>query len=128
MRDQYTSVEELPDETLDGIEVRHIRASKASGAEGTSETVEVWIGIEDGLPRKAVIERREAFDLMAFIRSSLSDPEVAMELAEYADDPIVFRGEGDIPDHRAWQWTFTFHSFNDPVEIEPPIPTGSEEP
>lgn len=113
----YDEVLKLGEEKIDGVRVAHYRASRTSRA--GPETVEAWIGIEDGLPRRAVVTvetKNSEEQHLKFITDRLADP--ANE--KYRNDPIIRRGEW--PSKGTITYTYTFSDFNEPVEIEVPVP------
>lgn len=130
VQDSRSEVAELPVTELDGTKVRHIRATETSADGESYETVELWIGVDDGLPRKATIERREPLDLIEYsgeILGLLSKLDVARPRWEVGDvegqlpeRPVVLRGDGEVPEEQTWHWEYTFEGFNEPVDIHPP--------
>ena len=118
---QYDSVEQLEDTETGGVLVRHYRASRSLPDGLATEVSEIWVGKEDGLPRRVVIQLREPFSLeehldLIGLEQQMMDP--ASEMYEYRDDPIVVRGPR--PEERVVQWTYNFSEFDVPVEIETP--------
>lgn len=118
LKKRYDQVEELRDTTLDGVSVKHYRAVREDASSGILETVEVWVGKEDGLPRRALIQVEEPYSPMEmmFRHIDFDDPE--SEYYQFRDDPVVIRGE--LPSRRVVRWTYTFSDFNTTVHIEPP--------
>ena len=118
---QYDSVEWLDDGEIGDTAVTHYRASRVLPDGKATETSEVWIGKNDGLPRRVVIQLREPFSLeaevgLANLEDRLADP--SSDVYKFRDDPIFVRGPQ--PDERVVTWTYTFTEFNAPVDISPP--------
>ena len=124
MAEKYDILEALPDTELNGVPVRHYRAVRTHTDQLTTETAEVWVGMNDGRPRQAVIQMREPFSperllapLLENARRGFEDP--GTPYYRYKDLPVVTRGV--FPSEKVVTWTYTFDAFNRPVEIVPPM-------
>lgn len=117
MRSQYNNVEIVGTEELEGVDVLHYRA-KREGPYGI-EVIEAWIGVEDGLPRKAIVntvmKMPESQFVDQFKESTPLDP---ISGRDYLADPIIRRGEW--PEKRIITYTYIFRDFNEAVEIPRP--------
>lgn len=102
---RYSDIEIVKDETIDGIETRHLKANLRANVLGGSYDnlfLEVWIGKDDNLLRrltmagKAEVEEEDTAGLSASVLDIGGDAEFNM--------------------------TIIYSNFNQPVAIEPPIP------
>ena len=102
---RYSDIEIVKDETIDGVETRHIRAKLRANVLGGSYErlfLEVWIGKDDNLLRrltmagKAEVEEEDTAGLAASALDIGGDAEFTM--------------------------TITYTHFNLPIIIEAPIP------
>jgi hypothetical protein len=120
-------IERLPDETLDGVRVLRYRASVGEVSTGYLETVEVWVGADDGLIRRVINESREA----------LSPPDIAAQAVlpppdhPFAGDAAALGSAGrvalanievrpSVPTERRTRTVYTFYDFDEPLDIRPP--------
>lgn len=107
-------------EDLDGVAVRHYAASKSMPGSSYSEEIEVWVGVDDGLPRRAILktylEGSNYFENSVKARAiaTSNDPD-----SEYYGHPVVTRGTE--PDPTSWaELEYRFFDFGEPLEIEAP--------
>ncbi|MEX0761306.1 MAG: hypothetical protein WD208_09080 [Dehalococcoidia bacterium] len=112
----YDEVLKLGIESVDGEELIHYKARRM-GSSGP-ETVETWIGADDGLPRKAVVVLETDNSEEQFVQSIRNNLESDPAFTEFADAPIVRRGEW--PSTSVITYTYTFTDFNEVVAITAP--------
>lgn len=102
---RYSDIEVVKDETIDGVETRHLKANLRANVLGGSYDnlfLDVWIGKDDNLLRRltmagnAEVEEEDTAGLSASVLDIGGDAEFTM--------------------------TITYSNFNQPVAIEPPIP------
>ena len=102
---RYSDIEVVKDETIDGVETRHVKANLRANVLGGSYDnlfLDVWIGKDDNLLRRltmagnAEVEEEDTAGLSASVLDIGGDAEFTM--------------------------TITYSNFNQPVAIEPPIP------
>lgn len=102
---RYSDIEVVKDETIDGVETRHLKANLRANVLGGSYDnlfLDVWIGKDDNLLRRltmagnAEVEEEDTAGLSVSVLDIGGDAEFTM--------------------------TITYSNFNQPVAIEPPIP------
>ena len=105
---RYSDIQVVKDETLDGVQTRHIRANLRDSVLGSAYDnlyVEMWIGIEDNLIRRLTMAGETTVD--------------EQDSAGLAGRSL---GAADIGGKAEFSMTVTYSNFNQPVTIEPPIP------
>ena len=105
---RYSGIQVVKDETIDGIETRHIRANLRANVLGGSYDnlfLDVWIGKDDSLIRRLTMSGETDVD-----------EEDTAGLASGAF------GAADIGGKAEFTMTITYTNYNQPVVIEPPIP------
>ena len=105
---RYSDIQVVKDETIDGVQTRHIRANlRASVLGGSYDNLflDVWIGKDDSLIRRFTISGETDVD--------------EQDTAGLASGAL---GAADIGGKAEFSMTVTYTNFNRSVVIEPPIP------
>ena len=105
---RYSNFEVIKEETIDGVQTRHIRADLRANFLGSAFDnlfVEMWIGKEDNLLHRLTMAG-----------------EVSVDEADTAGLASGALGAADIGGDAEFTMTITFSNFNQPIVIEPPIP------
>ena len=105
---RYSDIQVVKDETIDGVQTRHIRANlRASVLGGSYDNLflDVWIGKDDSLIRRLTMSGETDVD--------------EQDTAGLASGAL---GAADIGGNAEFSMTITYSDFNEDIVIEPPIP------
>ena len=105
---RYSDIRAVKDETIDGVQTRHIRANlRASVLGGSYDNLflDVWIGKDDSLIRRLTMSGETDVD--------------EQDTAGLASGAL---GAADIGGNAEFSMTITYSDFNEDIVIEPPIP------
>lgn len=114
---RYENIEIVGTEQIDGATVTHYRATRDFLV--GEETVDAWIGLDDGLPRKAtlVMIAREHEQPLYWGFPGAPGTELTMgELLLSPDAQVPSAASGSV----LYTYTYEFSDFNEPVEIVAP--------